>query len=89
VQKNELIHLHMLLFQVRTYFSTLQESGIHTERYDSLAISPLHLHKDRKAHAGALLILGDEIVCHILGQNVPVVQIAPDTVILPVTAAER
>jgi hypothetical protein len=89
VQKNELIHLHMLLFQVRTYFSALQESGIRTERYDLLAISPFHLHKGRKAHAGAILTLGDEIVSHILGQNEPPVPIAPDTAALPVTAAER
>ena len=87
MQKNELLHLHMLMFQIRMYFAGLPCSELRTEQYDSLAISPLHLHKGRKAHARALLILGGEILSHNPGQNPPVVNAVSGTVSLPAAEA--
>jgi hypothetical protein len=89
VQKEELLHLHMLMFHIRMYFEGIAHDEISTERYDSLAISPLHLHKDKKAHKDAVLTLGDEIVSHILGQKLSVVNISHETASLALVAAQH
>jgi hypothetical protein len=89
MQKNELLHLHILMFQIRTYFEGLTHDEIRTERYNSLAISPLHFHKGKKAHKDALLTLGDEITSHILGQKLPVVNYSHETAPLLLVAAEH
>ena len=89
VQKEELLHLHMLMFHIRMYFEGIIHDEIRTERYNSLGVSPLHLHKDRKAHKDALLTLGDEIVSHILGQKLPVVNYSHETASLPLVAAQQ
>jgi hypothetical protein len=73
VQKEELLHLHMLMIHIKKYYEGISREEIHTDRYNSLEISPVHIHKDKKAHKDALLTLGDEIVNHIHGQQMPVV----------------
>ncbi|MDD1699799.1 MAG: UPF0058 family protein [Methanoregula sp.] len=65
MQKEELIHLHMLMMHIKKYCESMTKEEIPSERYDSLEISPLHIHKEKKAHKDALLTLGDEIVTHI------------------------
>ena len=72
VQKEELLHLHMLMSLIRTYCRDVIHDEILTERYDSLGISPSYIHKDKIAHREALFTLGDEIVSHIHGRKVPV-----------------
>jgi hypothetical protein len=62
----------MLLFLVKMYCRDNIHDEIPTERYDSLGISPSHIHKDKIAHREALFTLGDEIVSHIHGRNMPV-----------------
>jgi hypothetical protein len=69
VQKEELLHLHMLMSHIKKYCENITNDEIHSERYSSLEISPCHLHKDKKAHEDALLALGDEIVTHIHEQS--------------------
>jgi hypothetical protein len=39
--------------------------------YNSLEISPFHIHKDKNSHRDAFLTLGDEIVSHIHNQKLP------------------
>ncbi|MGD1004437.1 MAG: UPF0058 family protein [Methanoregulaceae archaeon] len=73
MQKEELLHLHMLLIHIKKYYEGITNEELPTNRYNSLAISPVHIHKDKKAHKEALLVLGDEIVTHIHGQRMPVV----------------
>jgi hypothetical protein len=73
VQKEELLHLHMLMIHIKKYYEGITNDEIPTSRYSSLAISPVHIHKDKKAHKEALLVLGDEIVSHIHGRRMPVV----------------
>jgi len=73
VQKEELLHLHMLMIHIKKYYEGITSDEIPTTRYKSLAISPVHIHKDKKAHKEALLVLGDEIVTHIHGHRMPVV----------------
>lgn len=65
VQKEELLHLHMLFIHVRKYYETITNEEIPTERYNSLHISPVHIHKNKKSHKEAILVLGQEIVDHI------------------------
>jgi hypothetical protein len=63
----------MLMIHIKKYYEGISHEEIHTNRYNSLEISPVHIHKDKKAHKDALLTLGDEIVSHIHGQQLPVV----------------
>lgn len=63
----------MLMIHIKKYYEGISNEEIGTERYNSLAISPVHIHKDKKAHKDALLTLGDEIVSHIHHRPVPAV----------------
>jgi len=65
VQKEELLHLHMLFIHVRKYYETITNEEIPTDRYKSLNITPVHIHKNKKSHKEAILILGQAIVAHI------------------------
>jgi hypothetical protein len=79
VQKEELLHLHMLMIHIKKYYENVTNEEIETERYNSLEISPVHIHKDKKAHKDALLTLGDEIVTHIHHRPVQVVNYSSET----------
>jgi hypothetical protein len=86
MNKEELLHLHMLLVLIRTYSRDKFKDEILTERYDSLEISPSQIHKDKMAHKDALFTLGDEIVSHIHRRKVPVLQYFPEIISTPVAA---
>jgi len=86
VQKEELLHLHMLMIHIKKYYEGITNEEIHTDRYESLEISPVHIHKDKKAHKDALLTLGEEIVSHIHGRHIPVVTYSSDTASTTVAA---
>ena len=88
MQKEELLHLHMLMIHIKKYYEGVTNEDIRTERYNSLEISPVHIHKDKKAHKDALLTLGDEIVTHIHGHHIPVVNYSSETA-SPKVAAEH
>jgi hypothetical protein len=79
VQKEELLHLHMLMVHIKKYYENTTNEEILTERYNALEISPVHIHKDKKAHKEALLTLGEEIVNHINGHHVHVVNYSSET----------
>ena len=70
----------MLMIHIKKYHEGVTNDVISTARYDSLEISPVHIHKDKKAHKDALLTLGDEIVSHIHGRRMPVVNYSSETV---------
>ena len=88
MQKEELLHLHMLMIHIKKYYEGITNDEIRTERYNSLEISPVHIHKDKKAHKDALLTLGDEIVTHIHGESLPVVNYSHESA-TPKVAAEH
>jgi hypothetical protein len=69
VQKEELLHLHMLMVHIKKYYEGVTREEIPTRRYNSLEISPVHIHKDKKSHKTAILTLGDEIVSHLHGRT--------------------
>jgi hypothetical protein len=62
MQKEELLHLHMLMVQVKKYYESVSGNTVQTAEYDALQISPLHIHKNKNLHRVALLMLGNEIV---------------------------
>ncbi|MFA6226696.1 MAG: UPF0058 family protein [Methanoregula sp.] len=86
MQKEELLHLHMLMIHIKKYYEGITNEKIQTERYTSLEISPVHIHRDKKAHKDALLTLGDEIVSHIHGKTLHVVNYSSDAVSQKVAA---
>ena len=62
MQKEELLHLHMLMVHIKKYFETSTGEVVDTSRYIGLEVSPVHIHKNKKSHKEALLVLGEEIV---------------------------
>jgi hypothetical protein len=76
----------MLMIHIKKYYEGITNEEIRTERYNSLEISPVHIHKDKKAHKDALLTLGGEIVTHIHGQSLPVVNYSQETATQKVAA---
>jgi len=86
VQKEELLHLHMLMVHIKKCYEGITNEEIQTERYTSLDISPFHIHKDKKAHKDALLTLGDEIISYIHGKPLPVVNYSSETASTKVAA---
>jgi len=61
VKKEELIHLHMLLAQVKKY---CEEKGLDCDftKYNELGISPFQVHRSKEEHKQAVLVLGTELV---------------------------
>ncbi len=63
MQKEELLHLHMLLVHIRKYYeSTTGGEDVPTDQYNALHISPVHIHKNKVTHKKAILTLGSEII---------------------------
>jgi hypothetical protein len=89
VQKEELLHLHMLFVHVKKYYETATSEEVPTVRYDTLHISPVHIHKNKKSHKEAILILGQEIVDHIRQQHQKSPAIEFSDMVTPEIAAEN
>jgi len=79
VQKEELLHLHMLFVHVKKYYEIITEEEVQTNRYNDLHISPVHIHKNKKAHKEAILILSEEIVGHIRHNRMPLMTFTPES----------
>ncbi|HEX58902.1 MAG TPA: UPF0058 family protein [Methanomicrobia archaeon] len=60
MKKEELIHLHLLLAQIKKYF---EENGLGNgfTKYKELGISPFHVHRSKSDHKRAIFILGNEL----------------------------
>ncbi|MCD1294490.1 metal-binding protein [Methanocella sp. CWC-04] len=60
MQKEELIYLHTTLVQVKRF---LESEGVEADfsRYESLHISPVHVHRSKTDHMNAIFVLSDEI----------------------------
>jgi hypothetical protein len=61
MKKEELVHLHLLLAQLKKYF---EENGFDSDfdRYKRLDISPFQVHRSKGEHKQAIFTLGDELV---------------------------
>ncbi|MBN2111031.1 MAG: UPF0058 family protein [Methanosarcinaceae archaeon] len=60
MHKDELIQLHALMAQIKKH---LEHMGIEDEfsEYNSLAISPLHVHRSKAEHKHAIFVLGNDL----------------------------
>jgi hypothetical protein len=63
MRKEDMIRLHALLFQMRR---TLEAAKIthgndYFSAYDKLGVTPVSLHRDRRAHQMAIFLLGEAL----------------------------
>ena len=61
MKKEELIHLHMLLAQLKEY---CEKTGLDCDftAYNELGISPFQVHRSKEEHKQAVFVLGTELV---------------------------
>lgn len=60
MHKDELIQLHTLMAQIKKQFEQMGIENTFGE-YDSLSISPLHVHRSKAEHKRAIFVLGNDI----------------------------
>lgn len=60
MNKLELIKIHLALYQVKEFLEQNQ-IACDLSKYSALNISPTHVHKSRKEHRKAILLLGKAI----------------------------
>jgi len=60
MKKEELIHIHMLLAQLKKY---CEENGWNCDfkKYRELNISPFQVHRSKEEHKQAIFVLGTEL----------------------------
>jgi len=64
MRKEDMIRLHALLFQMRRTFEATQITPSGNEyfpAYDKLGVTPVSLHRDRRAHQMAIFLLGEAL----------------------------
>ena len=61
MKKEELVHLHLLLAQLKKYY---EENGVDGAfaKYNELGISPFQVHRSKEEHKQAVFVLGTELV---------------------------
>jgi len=79
MQKEELLHLHMLLVHIRKFTEMITGTEIPAENYDAMNISPVHIHKNKVMHKRAILTLTSEIVTHLRNQRNAMISYASET----------
>jgi len=69
MKKEELVHLHLLLAQLKKY---CEENGLGCsfEKYNELGISPFQVHRSKEEHKQAVLVLGTELASLTLRNNI-------------------
>jgi hypothetical protein len=60
MHKDELIHLHLMLYNVKVYFEGLNPE-LKFSQYNALKITPFQQHKSKMEHKYAIFVLGTEI----------------------------
>lgn len=63
MRKEDMIRLHALLFQMRRTFEATKITGgnEYFSAYDKLGVTPVSLHRDRRAHQLAIFLLGEAL----------------------------
>ncbi|KAA0009608.1 MAG: UPF0058 family protein [Thermoplasmata archaeon] len=63
MQKEELIQLHTLMVQLKTYFEKTcgDNDGKSFKEYEKLNVTPCHIYKSKREHTLAVFTLGKEI----------------------------
>ncbi len=60
MKKEELVHLHLLLAQLKKY---CEQNGVDCDfaKYNELGISPFQVHRSKEEHKQAVFVLGAEL----------------------------
>ncbi|MFW5949961.1 MAG: UPF0058 family protein [archaeon] len=61
MKKQELIHLHGLLAQVRDHYEEAAGESVNHERYTELGVKPTSIHKSKTDHKAAVFALAEGI----------------------------
>ena len=62
MHKDELIHLHSLLVEIKKYFEEQEDpEGEPFDDYEALDTSPVHIHKSKSEHKHAIFVLGEQL----------------------------
>lgn len=61
MRKQELIHTHALLLDVRKYVQSTTDYPVPTPQYEALDIKPTSIHKGKTPHKQAAMTLLDEL----------------------------
>jgi hypothetical protein len=61
MKKQELIHLHGLLAQVRNHYEEQAGDEVTAEKYNNLGVRPTSIHKSKTDHKGAVFALAKGI----------------------------
>ncbi len=68
MKKEELVHLHMLLAQMKKF---CEENSLDCDfsRYKELQISPFQVHRSKEEHKRAIFVLGTELASMAVKSN--------------------
>ena len=68
MKKEELVHLHMLLAQMKKY---CEATGLDCDfkRYKELEITPFQVHRSKDEHKQAIFVLGSELASMAVKSN--------------------
>ncbi len=68
MKKEELVHLHLLLAQLKKY---CEENGVDCDfaKYNELGISPFQVHRSKEEHKQAVFVLGTELASLVARNN--------------------
>jgi hypothetical protein len=61
MKKQELIHLHGLLAEVRNHYEELAGTTVEHSEYTALGVRPTSIHKSKTDHKAAVFALADGI----------------------------
>ena len=61
MKKQELIHLHGLLAEVRTHYEESNGIEIDHDDYASLSVQPTSIHRSKTDHKAAVFALADDL----------------------------
>lgn len=68
MKKEELVHLHLLLAQLKKYCEE-NELSCNFAKYNELGISPFQVHRSKEEHKQAVFVLGTELASLMVRSN--------------------
>jgi hypothetical protein len=57
MHKEEMVLLHLALFNIKRFFEDAGVANGHFRLYDELGVQPVHIHKSKAEHKKAILLL--------------------------------
>ncbi|MGA9402982.1 UPF0058 family protein [Haladaptatus sp.] len=69
MKKQELIHLHGLLSEVRTRFEIKSDSAFDFPEYDGQNTRPTSIHHSKNDHREAVLTLADDLTTELMSET--------------------